>query len=379
MPRKLVKNLSISTLIVAGALSPLNLSGNVFAETATTERAWSISEAKEIYHDYKTQMETTCGDDYGCQYGFLDTLKQQDSKYNVVEAYLRRSFWISAVNPEQNTIKGYFQNFSYNMWEMRMEEAALNPEEEPFLEELYSSVSELYAYWLSEDYSNKWFIAQIRRGEPVSGLHLLAKAKADFSSFEWFPAETEVELRAPDADLADNSGNPIYYYIDMSTNGSFSNISDYSECINSPDYTSGMECRLMFKEDGSFAYLPFSTQVVTNTEGTNTEGNGTSNTSGNDSSSSDNTSNTSDSTSSISGDGSSSTSSNSADASTATDATATTNAFVSDSTTPDTGEATAPQENSTEFPWWLGAIFLLGFSTLTWLFWPQNHKIPKKA
>ena len=46
--------------------------------------------------------------------------------------------------------------------------------------------------------------------------------------------------------------------------------------------------------------------------------------------------------------------------------------------TPNTGSEV--QENySTEFPWWLGAIFAFGIVTLIWFFVPKRKKTNKKS
>lgn len=46
--------------------------------------------------------------------------------------------------------------------------------------------------------------------------------------------------------------------------------------------------------------------------------------------------------------------------------------------TPNTG-APNGEESSVEFPWWLGAIFIAGLSTLAWLFIPNRKKSSKKS
>ena len=415
MTRKSVKNLSISALIAVGALSPLGFSDSVFAETITAdgEKVWSISEARSLFHEYEFKRNEACANDYSCQLGYLANLSQQDSKYNVVSAYLGRTFWISAVNPQENSIKGYYQNFSFSTWRMRVMEMVRrnNPDVELSAESFYSSpIAELYAYWLPEDAITKWFVVELRNNQTVDGLHPIAKARFDVGGYEWLPAETEIEFQSPSSELLDNTSASIYYYINTNTSGSFSNVSDYSTCVNSANYTSGMECRLMFKEDGSFTYLPFSTQVevddTTASDDTNTSEDDAANTDISDTA----TSNTDTSNADVSGattsdpitsnattsDGAATDISNDVDFSgtgssslvatsgelgvsntSSTSGASSVETNANDSTTPDTGEATAPQKNSTEFPWWLSVVFLLGVGTIAWLFWPRNQKKPK--
>lgn len=45
---------------------------------------------------------------------------------------------------------------------------------------------------------------------------------------------------------------------------------------------------------------------------------------------------------------------------------------------PDTGAATNEEAHSSEFPWWLGVIFMTGLATTLWLFWPNRKKSQKK-
>ena len=66
----------------------------------------------------------------------------------------------------------------------------------------------------------------------------------------------EVKIKIEGNKLSSNSSGRIYY--DVTTeNWHANNYYDYSNCLHSPGYQPGMDCRYVFYEDGDRAYLPF--------------------------------------------------------------------------------------------------------------------------
>ena len=66
----------------------------------------------------------------------------------------------------------------------------------------------------------------------------------------------EVKIRIEGNRLSSNSSGRIHYSV-VTENWHANNKYDFSSCLHSPDYQSGMDCRYVFYEDGDRAYLPF--------------------------------------------------------------------------------------------------------------------------
>ena len=63
------------------------------------------------------------------------------------------------------------------------------------------------------------------------------------------------------SDLVNNEEGILYFTVNAS--GLIIGLKDYSACINSPDYTEGMECRLMFNESGYYSYAAMPPKATT--------------------------------------------------------------------------------------------------------------------
>lgn len=90
--------------------------------------------------------------------------------------------------------------------------------------------------------------------------HIIFFGDALNNGENWFVANRELELpKINPIDTAKAQG--YYFYADATSQGeigsSISSMFDIDECVNSPNYSDGMECRLMYSAESGKTYLPF--------------------------------------------------------------------------------------------------------------------------
>ncbi len=239
------------------------LSGNLFlplsASASTTideKEYWSIDEL--LAHEVIAEQEITeaCGDDRTCANTFF--FNQQSSRggiWNAYREFKNSRFKITAVNPTEEYLRVIYRDENLSA-RFRLDE------------KWHEDLVELYIAWLEPD-QPKWISARpviinhrdyfwpaatLKRGETNPGLHAIFVGREEEKTPGWFTPNQEIEI--PTKDLAENTSQEIYNasYIDFS---GYNNVLNYSACVNSADYESGMECRLLFGEERDMIYAPF--------------------------------------------------------------------------------------------------------------------------
>lgn len=214
-----------------------------------TETRWSLAEIAALKAQVDTEDELACGDDPECREDrLMERLNSGDNMYWAVEELSMSNFIVSSINPSAETISLYFQEEDYMLKRMGIDEPR--------------HLSELYMFWLEDgmigpakdtiDIYN--YSEDVKNDISVSGMHPLISKNEAKDGENWLPPRTEAQYSVAGSNLVDNREGILYFTVNAS--GLIIGLKDYSECINSPDYIDGMECRIMFNESGYYSYVP---------------------------------------------------------------------------------------------------------------------------
>lgn len=244
----LILTLTISTLATTVPKS-------TFAEGSPVAM-WPLEEIAALKAEVDAEDELTCGNNVGCREVLRAERLSDDNDhiYLAVEEFSTSNFYVSAINPSAGTITLFLQDEDYISKRRGIDKRY--------------SLTEVYMYWLDDtigplndtvticNYSE-----DVKNGTHVDGLHPLISKNEEKDGENWMPPYTEVQYSVGGSNLADNRNGILYFT--AKAGRSIIGLKDYSTCINSPDYTEGMECRIMFKESGSYTYIPMPPRTIT--------------------------------------------------------------------------------------------------------------------
>ena len=351
--------LIIPTLILLASIASPFSTGVYATATNPTSYQWSINDLAAIKQEVEDELDSLCHDDKTCRRETTEEKRWTDDRYELVEGYDHTLFAISAINPSKSTIKVFFNSEITSRFHGGTTSQAVS--------------EDLYLYWFDDgamDYSQFYQAASRDELDPANKV-LVNKASALGSG--WLTPNQDVEIAIDDASFFSRTPHMLEYYFKADISDVVGSIK-YDDCINSPFYHEGMECRLMYNSWMERAYFPFEpdeltpiakakaaalTSIQSDTVAANdasgTEGAATSS----ETISDDNTSITND----------------LADSNDSA-AIAASGPIVK---SPETGTG-KNQESAIELPWWMIAILIMGAATLVWLFYPnhQNHKKSSK-
>lgn len=362
----------ILLLLIAVSVSTLSMTvpKTAFAEEPT-QSVWTLEKMAAFKAEVDAEDDLICAGDWMCKEDLrLGRLEGDEGRiYRALEEFNMSSFIISSINPSSETISLYFQDEDWMMGMMGMDESR--------------KLTEVYAFWLEDgmigpakdtiDIYN--YSGDVKDGIFVDGLHPLISKNEEKDGVDWFPFRTEMQFSVEGSDLVSNREGIIYFTVNA--NGLIIGLKDYSECINSPDYVEGMECRIMFSDSG-LRYMPFSSGAanlladnpVSDLEPYPIEeqlGFGNANT---------NTNTDTDTDTNVSANVD-------VDTDDKTVSTVTGHNIVgSGIKAPDTGAYTYPAEACSKeinMPWWLIVAILAGNALLIWWFMPSRQKSAKKC
>ena len=250
MPKKIL------LLLIALSISTLSMTvpKTAFAEEPS-QSVWTLEEIAAFKAEVDAEDDLICAGDWTCKEDLrFGRLEGDEGKiYRALEEFNMSDFIISSINPSSGTISLYFQDEDWMMRTMGMDESR--------------KLTEVYAFWLEDgmigpakdtiDIYN--YSGDVKDGIFVDGLHPLISKNEEKDGTDWFPSRTEVQFSVEGSDLVNNREGIIYFTVNA--NGLIIGLKDYSECINSPDYAEGMECRIVFSHSGPL-YVPFSSDDV---------------------------------------------------------------------------------------------------------------------
>ena len=329
----------ISLLLCA---SGATLSSAVHAEE--TLKWWSVNEMLSYKKQVDEETDAICHGDQECELSlYYERIESNDETYMALDSFMGSSFIVSSINPSKNSISLVFQA------------------EDPMLKRMginkLRNLTEAYLFWLDDgmigpakDTVDIYNYSETVKSQVFTpGVHALLSKNTEIDGENWLPTDTEIEYSALSDDLNANQEGIIYFTVNAS--GSIIGLKDYSDCIHSPNYEDGMECRLMFNSQGSYAYIPIAPELpeiavadsgmVQDQDSTNDETQ------------------------------LSDTSYDSANNNTAT------NGILPK--TPNTGVENTKEGAKNNFPWWLVILIFLNSLPIIWLFWPDSQKSPKNS
>ena len=309
---------------------------------ADEDGPWTFDEMNTLNQEVEALKDEQCkdsSDPFMC-YRTFKWDGENRPKYETLTAFNENSFTITAINPNKNTIRVYYNSENVNGKHMGSHD-------------YYSDVSELYIGQYRQGYSGDLSYS-IKNNIEDPDLNILYFGARLFTSEGLIPSDIEIELPLVNQlSLSDDMDQRISVSYTNTNRASYSFSFNYSNCVNSPDYQEGMECQIRyFGFDQPPFYVPampreepvsdtideqFATddQNVLGVQSTQdverTEGYG-----------------------------------GSSDGSTA-------NSSITIKT-PYTGALTEECAKSVEFPWWLIALILLGNAAIIWWFIPARKR-----
>ena len=133
-------------------------------------------------------------------------------------------------------------------------------------------LTSLYMFWLEPGKNNPEkdarytdnYAKQIENGETEPGVHAILARNNNTDGTDWLEVgkETEFQIKGSNLSSPDFDGR-IFHKLSGNNEVIWSKGSVHiSECINSPDYVPGMDCKLMMRDDGRFVYLPTARKAI---------------------------------------------------------------------------------------------------------------------
>ena len=239
----LILTLTISTL---AATVPKPASAAVWYDNTTW---WSVAEMLDFYQEVEQEKADLCGSDTACIEEFNMIMIEKGQKYSALENFLQGQFWVTAINPKEETVK-----ILYFDQEMMLRHTGI--EEKLTLKSFYLA---WFDEWHGQIYN--FYRPQFVSGE-IEGLHTVYDSIAEGLNTAHLPAWREIELSVPGTDLLSNTSGKLDLAV-FGTNGFNSmGYTDYSDCLNAPDYEEGMECKLMISGDKWISYFPPRAEIV---------------------------------------------------------------------------------------------------------------------
>ena len=169
-------------------------------------------------------------------------------------------FLITSINPSEETMTLYYKN----PMDARLERMGLPAETVDF--------TSLYMFWLESGKNDpdidarfaENYAEQIKNGEPEPGLHTVLARNNDVDGTDWLEPKQEIEFSIKGSNISspDFDGR-IFHMLSGSRGVIWSRGTTYlTDCINSPEYTPGMDCTLMMRDDGRSVYLPTAKKIA---------------------------------------------------------------------------------------------------------------------
>lgn len=245
--------LSILTInIITGLISPPKTSALYKDDSGATW--WTVEELLEFSKVKEAEEEAICGDNSDCiQELFFSHFEDEDGRYRALATLEESQFWVTSINPGQETME------------------VLYFDEEPFLKMMGIKdphpLDYVFIAWFNKI---NGAIGNYNHELPIESqfpddLHLLyANDSASFSK-TGFPSNQPFILPINKTNLEEN----ISGRLDIATFGEYYNSKgtvNYSSCLREPDYSEGLECKLMFSAERGFKYFPPRNTIISNNE-----------------------------------------------------------------------------------------------------------------
>lgn len=242
------KPLSLSILsisLLASSLVP-NL-----AFATSDDEYWTFEEMQRLNTEVQEELKNTCAstDDFMCSDSFFWRKADNDPIYKALMSYRANILTITAFNPERETMRFYYDLQSIPTWE--------NPAD--------PTLADLYVAQFETDHFQGGFYISLEKGKTVPYTNILLNKRKSLDDSDWLPPYTEVEFKTPGLSAAASMDPRMSMFYRTVSNISYNIQFSIEECLTSPDYHSGMECRAVFTPSRT-VYLPFDVETETETE-----------------------------------------------------------------------------------------------------------------
>lgn len=235
--------LLISTLTAISVGSGLLSSAAFATSSGASKNYWTVAEllaAKPIIDSTKDDF---CGNNWDCREGVSQAYRGLGNRAGGEVELESIRVAVTSVNPSNGTVKiAYFgESLEHRTWTAKR-----------------FNLTELYAFWIDADQSSQipqatW--TNIRNDVEVPGTHILISKNLANSSSGWFPEGQEVTFTV--GDISNIPRNELYVYANSEDGINTYGPTNFSSCINSPNYQEGMECRLVYSNDIKwFEFIP---------------------------------------------------------------------------------------------------------------------------
>lgn len=210
---------------------------------------WSVAEMLDFYNQVEQEKADLCSDDAECMQEFDMTMVEKGNKYSALNNLIEGQFWITSINPKEETIKVLFFD------EDRML-AHMGIKEEIRLKSFYLA---WFDDWRGQIYN--FYRPQFISGE-IEGLHTVYDSIAEGLDTAHFPAWQEVEISVPGSGLLLNTSGKLDLAVFGTRGFNSMGYTDYSDCLNASDYEEGMECKMMVSGDKWISFFPPRAEIV---------------------------------------------------------------------------------------------------------------------
>ena len=239
----LILTLTISTL---AATVPKPASAAVWYDNTTW---WSVEEMLDFYQQVEQDKAELGGSDNACIEDFNMTMIEKGQKYSALDNLIQGQFWITSINPKAETIKVLFFDQDRMLAHMGIDRKIA----------LQSFYLAWFDNWEGQIYN--FYRPQFISGE-IEDLHTVYDSIAEELDTAHFPARREIEIAVPGSDLPSNTFGRLDAAVFGSEGFNSMGYTDYSDCLNAPDYEEGMECKMMVSGDKWISFFPPRAEIV---------------------------------------------------------------------------------------------------------------------
>lgn len=202
---------------------------NIATATSPPSTYWTLDELAILAEEIK--QNSTCEDDF-CREMELWNLRQTDDKYKALSESMAIPLKITSFNPSKGTITIRYSTENDRLKNLHIARFDVGGPDYDFNEAAKNSL-------------------------PFrSGTRLVISEKESKNGKNWFPSNQDVTFQMIDATFSDNIAPVFWFFFDTpNTDWGWGGQYHFKECLESPDYHEGMECRLAYTKERPL-YIP---------------------------------------------------------------------------------------------------------------------------
>jgi|GEM_PF-1637832 len=258
MKKSLTLFLTTLTIFSAGTAALNSQSAAASAVVGGIEY-WSASEIMEFNTLALAEQTEKCdASDLACLSEVFTDQKSRGGIYGAWHIFKLSRFLVTSINPEAENMRVLYQDDDITLRLMGIFDwpQTLNQIYMALLDEGLPDPREVSWVYDENNLAYHWYALDLKNGIENPGVHVIIAENEETNSPGFFPANQEVEISLAGTNFKDNPYSIIYQTVISDPNYHLA-AHDFSECLNSPFYEKGMECRVLFGEDTSMRYEPY--------------------------------------------------------------------------------------------------------------------------